>query len=286
MSGQIGGPTAGDGTTPPAPTNRPADPSGGERLVAADRQHVTNAEPRLPESGPSRRSLGRGGRLAAATAGGTLLVLGLRRRSLGGVTAAVAGGWLLYRGLVGGRADSDAEGTRSAGEADREDATAAVETTRSVTIGAPPADVSERWRDPETMSRLYGGLLEVEARSEDRWHWIASGPLGASVSWDTRVIEDRPGEYLRWESLGNAPVDSEGAVRFREAPTGRGTEVTFRFRFEPPGGAVGTAMTDRLGIVPESLAAVVLDRFKSLVETGEIPTLESNPSARGAGDAL
>ncbi|OAQ51945.1 hypothetical protein HTG_14935 [Natrinema mahii] len=286
MSGPISESTVDAGATPPAPTNRPAAPSGGERLVAADRQHVTNAEPQAPASGPSGRSLGRGGRLAATTAGGTLLVLGLRRRSLGGVTAAVAGGWLLYRGLVSSRADSDAEGTRPAGEADQADAAGRVETTRSVTVGAPPETVSERWRDPETMARLYGGLLEVSARSEDRWHWTASGPLGTSVSWDTRVVEDRPGERLRWESLGNAPVDSAGSVRFREAPAGRGTEVTFRFRFEPPGGAVGAAVTDRLGVVPESLAGVVLDRFKSLVETGEIPSLESNPSARGAGDAL
>ncbi|OLZ39529.1 hypothetical protein A6E15_00370 [Natrinema saccharevitans] len=104
------------------------------------------------------------------------------------------------------------------------------------------------------MARLYGDLLEVSARSEDRWHWTASGPLGA--------------------------------IRFREAPAGRGTEVTFRFRFEPAGGTVGAAVTDRLGVVPESLAGVVLDRFKSLAETGEIPSLESNPSTRGAGDAL
>ncbi len=253
--------------------------------MSTDRQDVTVAEPRVPESGPSGRSLRRGGRLAVAAAGGTLLVLGFRRRSLGGVTAAVAGGWLLYRGLRGGLSGGTV-GTESAGEADRADATGAVETTRSVTIGAPPEDVYERWRDPETMSRLYGDLLEVSAQNEDRWRWTASGPLGASVSWDTRVVEDRPGERLRWESLGNAPVASEGSVRFREAPADRGTEVTFRFRFEPPGGAVGAAVTDRLEIVPESLAGVVLDRFKSLVETGELPSLESNPSARGAGDAL
>lgn len=254
--------------------------------MSTDRQDVTIAEPQAPESGLSGRSLGRGGRLAAVTAGGTLLVLGLKRRSLGGVTAAVGGGWLLYRGLVGGRSDGGSSGTESAGELEGADETAAVETTRSVTVGAPPETVYERWRNAETMSRLYGGLLEVDARSEDRWHWTASGPLGASVSWDTQVVEDRPGERLRWESLGNAPVDSEGSVRFREAPADRGTEVTFRFRFEPPGGVVGAAVTDRLEIVPTSLVAVVLDRFKSLVETGEIASLESNPSGRGAGDAL
>jgi hypothetical protein len=42
----------------------------------------------------------------------------------------------------------------------------------------------------------------------------------------------------------------------------------------------------RLGVVPDALASKALHRFKSLVETGEVPTLEANPSARGKGDLL
>ncbi|WP_408957066.1 SRPBCC family protein [Natrinema sp. 74] len=258
--------------------------------MSTERQDVTGIEPsHAPEREPSERSFGPGGRLAAATVGGTLLVLGLRRRSLGGAAAALTGGWLVYRGLVGGqqRAETVDSGPASeAGRAAEMDASGAVATTRSVTIGQPADEVYERWRDPEAMTRIYRDLVDVTAESEDRWHWTASGPLGASVSWTTHVIEDRPGEVLRWESLEDAPVASEGAVRFREAPADRGTEVTLHFRFEPPGGPVGTAVTKRLEVVPDALAAVALDRFKSLVETGEIPTLERNPSARGAGDTL
>ncbi|MDF9747095.1 SRPBCC family protein [Natrinema salsiterrestre] len=258
--------------------------------MSTEQRDVTDREPfDSQDSEPSRRPLERGGRIAAVTVGGTIAALGLRRRSLGGAIAALAGGWLLYRGLVGGRSEDepvDTDAASGGGRPDAADASGAVETTRSVTIGASPDEVYERWRDPETMSRLYGGLLDVTARDEDRWNWTASGPLGATVSWDTQVVDDSPGERLRWESHENAPVSNEGQVSFREAPGDRGTKLTFRFRFEPPGGSVGTAVTKRLEIVPESLAAVVLDRFKSLVETGEMPTLERNPSARGAGDLL
>ncbi|MDS0476733.1 SRPBCC family protein [Natrinema sp. 1APR25-10V2] len=237
-----------------------------------------------PESAPNDRSRGRGSRLAVAAVGGTLVALGLRRRSIGGAAAALAGGWLVYRGFAGDRSRPELIEEGASNEADR--SVGAVETTRSVTIGRPADEVYERWRDPDAMTHIYRGLVDVTAESEDRWNWTANGPLGASASWTTQVVEDRPGEFLRWESVEDAPVASEGSVRFREAPAGRGTEVTFRFRFEPPGGPVGTAVTKRLEIVPDSLVAVALDRFKSLVETGEIPTLEGNPSARGAGDAL
>lgn len=278
------------GPTTLASTKRAPARVGGEYSVSTDQESVTDREPvHGPDSEPSGQSLGRGGRIAAATVGGAIAALGIRRRSLGGAAAALAGGWLLYQGLVGGRSRDetiDADSANEGARLDAVDASGGVETTRSVTIGAPADEVYERWRDPETMSRLYGGLLDVTARNEDRWHWTASGPLGARVSWDTQVVEDRPGERLRWESSEDAPVSNAGSVRFREAPAGRGTEVTFRFRFDPPGGPVGTAVTKRLEIVPASIAAVVLDRFKSLVETDEIPTLERNPSARGAGDLL
>jgi hypothetical protein len=39
-------------------------------------------------------------------------------------------------------------------------------------------------------------------------------------------------------------------------------------------------------VVPKMAVGNALRRFKSLVETGEIPTLDRNPSARGSGDAV
>jgi uncharacterized membrane protein len=59
-----------------------------------------------------------------------------------------------------------------------------------------------------------------------------------------------------------------------------GTQVTLHFTFDPPGGTLGNKMAKRLNIVPSMLAEKALRRFKSLAETGEIPTLKHNPAAR------
>jgi uncharacterized membrane protein len=112
------------------------------------------------------------------------------------------------------------------------------------------------------------------------------GPYGRTVSWETRVVEEEPGEFIRWETPVDAMLPCRGSVRLRPAPGGRGTIVTLSVRFDPPGGTLGDAAMERLGIVPGSLAGGVLDRFKSLAETGEIPRLAENPSGRGRGDAL
>lgn len=242
---------------------------------------------------PSKTNLGRAERAASAVLGGVLLVRGLRRRSLGGAVSAIAGGALLSRGLRGrSRVYRALEtnvptGDRSESRAKAREPVA----ERSITVGKPAEDLEEFWRDPELLERIVGDFAEVSAaggnededEGEDRHHWRVSGPLDRPMEWESKLVEERPGELLRWESDADATVSADGSIRFRPAPGDRGTEVTLHLSFDPPGGAVGDAVADRLGIVPETLAAKTLHRFKSLIEAGEIPTLEGNPSGRGRG---
>jgi uncharacterized membrane protein len=156
----------------------------------------------------------------------------------------------------------------------------ASEVERAITVGKSADELYRYWREPRNLSRIMGHFAEVTAVSEDRAHWSARGPLGRSMEWDSRVVEDRPGELLRWESLEGAELPNEGSVRFRPAPGDRGTEVSLRFRFDPPAGRLGDAASRLLVAASSALVARALRRSKSLIETGEIPTTEHNPSAR------
>lgn len=225
-------------------------------------------------------------RVAAAVLGGILLVRGLRRRSLRGIATALAGGWLLSRAFGGRPGIERALRSLTGGRAAGRTAAGGAAVSRSITVGRPAEECYEVWRDPDRLSRILDGFAEVDSTGDDRLRWTVHGPRGRDVSWETRVVAAEPGELVRWETTPDARVHGEGSVRFRPAPGDRGTVVTLSFAVDPPGGAVGTAALERLDVVPETLAGVALDRFESLVETGEIPTLESNPSARGSGDLL
>jgi uncharacterized membrane protein len=73
-------------------------------------------------------------------------------------------------------------------------------------------------------------------------------------------------------------------VRFRPAPNDLGTEVTLSLRFEPQAVPLGSAMAALFGGAPGKLLATkALHRFKSLAETGEVPTLTRQPAARHDG---
>lgn len=242
-----------------------------------------------PDRPPSAINVNLWERATSAALGGTLVTLGLRRRSLGGAATALAGGLLFYRGISGHSRLYRALDVSTVSGRDRDELgapTDAVEVERSITIGKPPDELYQFWREPKHLTRIMGHFAEVTSASADRQRWIVHGPLDRSASWETQVVEDRPGEFLRWESLKGAALSSESSVSFRPAPGDRGTEVTLHVRFDPPGGALGNAAITQLDIVPSTLVNEALRRFKSLAETGEIPTLEHNPSARGSGDLI
>lgn len=227
-------------------------------------------------SGPSSPSARAG---AGAVLGGGLVLLGLRRRSLGGAALALAGSWLLYRGARSRPIVPDAvlDLGREAGRVGAP--RAAPEVERSITIGADARELRRAWLEPSTLPRVMAPFAEVRVEGDGRAHWTVRPGLGRELSWTTRVVEDLPGERLRWVALEGAELPNEGSLRFRPAPAGRGTVVTLHWRFDPPGGALGGAAAKGLGFVSDTLAGKVLRRFKSLVETGEIPTLAHNPAA-------
>jgi uncharacterized membrane protein len=222
-------------------------------------------------------------RWASLLGGGTLALYGLSRGSPGGLVLALLGGSLAYRGATGHCHLYQALGLSTADDRGRRDAGApadAAEVERSISIGKPADDLYRSWREPRNLSRIMGHFAEVTPLDGSRAHWAVRGPMGRRIEWDSRVVDDRPGEVLRWESLPAADLPNEGSIRFRPAPGDRGTEVTLRVDFDPPGGALGRAAMRLLGVAPMLIAEKALRRFKSLVETGEIPTTSHQPAAR------
>src|SRR5699024_5532813 len=95
---------------------------------------------------------------------------------------------------------------------------------------------------------------------------------------DAQLTEERSGEFLRWTSGADSP---EFAVRLGPSPVGEGTAVTMRLELQPNGAATAQ------GALAGALVVKTLYRTKALFETGEVPTLEKNPSARpGEGDRV
>lgn len=227
-------------------------------------------------------------RVTSAVVGGTLLTFGLGRRSLGGAAWALSGGSLLHRGFTGYCRLYKALGlsTSKQGEQSAPAAwTGPAKLHASITIQKPAEELYRAWRDADVLSQVMGDVAEVTQAGPDLQHWKARGPAGLRLEWDSRLIDERPGELLRWEATEGADLPNRGLVSFGLAPGDWGTVVTLHFELDPPGGVLGDIVLKLLGNVPSKLAFKTLRRFKSLMEAGEIPTTGPNPAARASAHA-
>jgi uncharacterized membrane protein len=140
----------------------------------------------------------------------------------------------------------------------------------SCIVNRPPQEVYSFWRNFENLSRFMKHLESVHEHGEGRSHWVAKGPAGSTVEWDATIIADVPGEVITWRSLEGSDVDHAGAVRFEEAPGGRGTIVKVNFQYNPPAGVIGAAVAKLFGEEPEQQLNDDLRRFKQVLEVGEV----------------
>jgi uncharacterized membrane protein len=154
---------------------------------------------------------------------------------------------------------------------------------KTITIQRRPWAVYHAWRDIESFPVFMENLLSVE-RDGPRSHWVVKAPGGA-VEWDAEVVTDIPGECLAWRSTGDTQVKNSGEVFFKPAKQGMATEMRVILTWEPPGGALGSAVAQLSGDHPKKQLDRDLMRFKQLMETGDIPTTSGQPDGRGGSRA-
>lgn len=223
-------------------------------------------------------------RLASKLGGGLLLLTGMMRGGLGGLTMTALGGALLYRGITGRCHLYEAIGANTADEErgpyDSVPAGAGARVEEAVTINRSPEELYRFWRQLENLPQFMEHLESVAVVDGNRSHWVAKAPLGQTVEWDAEIHNERENELIAWRSLEGSQVETAGSVHFTPAPGDRGTEVRVNLKYNPPAGPIGIALAKILGAAPDQQIRADLRRLKQIMETGEIPTTAGQPSGR------
>jgi uncharacterized membrane protein len=269
--------------------------SSGQSTALGQPGSGTTQERRFPLRAPERTTstqrrkaashgnVGERERAISMLMGGTLMALAMRQRSAG---LALAGAGLLHRGATGHCYAYQALGIDTAqDEQHRATSEYAAHVERSMTIGRPAHELYALWREPQNLRKIMEHFAEVSATGESTAHWKMPLPVGGSIEWDTRIVEERPGEMIRWESLPGTSMPNEGRLQFRPATGNRGTIATLRMRFNAPGGALGTWAAKAMRIVPSTVLMRTLHRFKNIAETGEIASSARDTSGRRSATA-
>lgn len=203
-------------------------------------------------------------RAASIVAGSLLSMYGLRRPPFG-LLLALVGGELIYRGVSGQCPVYKQLGISTTGESEEQ------HVTKAITINRPAADLYHHWHNVESLPSMLQHIEQVEHVDPNHLHWVANGPFGMRLAWDTTVADDVPDSELAWRSVPDAPIAHASNVSFVPAPGNRGTEVRMSLRYRLPGGALGTLAAKALATQVGMFMTDELRHFKQLIETGQIP---------------
>jgi uncharacterized membrane protein len=210
--------------------------------------------------------------------GSTLLLLSTRKPSITGLALAIAGGALVHTGVTGYcSAYAAFRRNDNAASIDEENVARDVHVEKSVTINRSSDELYMFWRNFQNLPGIMRHVESVSWIDELRSHWVAIGPAGKRLEWDAEIYNEVPYELIAWRSLPGSDVVHAGSVHF-EPNAGRGTKVKVVLNYNVPGGKLTALFAKPFGAEPGQMIEQDLRRFKQLMETGEIPTTEGQPT--------
>jgi uncharacterized membrane protein len=143
---------------------------------------------------------------------------------------------------------------------------------KSILISKPRQELFAFWRDFQNLPHFMSNVNAISDAGNGRMRWSINAPAGQTVELLTEVDSERENEFIAWRSVEGSQIDTWGHVSFRDAPAGRGTEVTAAIAYKPPGGDVGRLLAKTFLAEPNIQGRHELKRFKMLMETGEVAT--------------
>lgn len=151
-----------------------------------------------------------------------MVLLANRRRGALGTVVGLAGAGIVAHAL----APVVGSLLRSAGLARQ---TVSLHTT--VVVDRPVREMFALCSNFENFPRVVGALRGVTDFDDGRSRWAIAKASGEILEWDVLVTKYVPGQVIAWESVPNAPVQSNGVVRFApEGPDRTRLDVTLRYR--------------------------------------------------------
>ncbi len=159
-----------------------------------------------------------------------------------------------------------------------------ISTVQTMAVNKTPEECYQFWRNFENLPHFMEHVESVQAMGDGRYHWTVKAPAGTTVEWDAELTQDSPSR-IAWKSLPGADIDNAGAVEFQNATAGHGTIVKAIIHYNPPGGKLGSTIAKLFGEEPSVQAKMDLRRFKAVIETGEVPTIEGQSSGRESSNS-
>ena len=137
-----------------------------------------------------------------------------------------------------------------------------------IEVDAPAATCYAWWRGLTNLPQIMPDVESVTPLqgSTQVTHWKVAGPLGKTVEWDAKIVEDVENTRIAWATQDSSALEvkNAGAVRFDDHGGTTGVEVSLQY--DPPAGVLGDAVA-ALFANPQKMVEECLASFKKTIET-------------------
>ena len=135
-------------------------------------------------------------------------------------------------------------------------------------VDVPAAKAYAWWRGLTNLPSIMPDVQSVEPVAGDTavTHWKVHGPLGKTVEWDAKIVEDVTDTRIAWTTIDSSGLDvkNSGAVRFDDHGQTTGVEVSMDY--DPPAGILGEAVA-KVFADPQKKVEAALAAFKTTIES-------------------
>ena len=136
-----------------------------------------------------------------------------------------------------------------------------------IEVDAPASTCYAWWRGLTNLPQIMPDVESVTPLqgSTQVTHWKVHGPLGKTVEWDAKIVEDVEDTRIAWATQDSSglEVKNAGAVRFDDHGGTTGVEVSLAY--DPPAGILGDAIA-KIFADPQGKVEKALESFKTTIE--------------------
>lgn len=138
----------------------------------------------------------------------------------------------------------------------------------TVIIARPLQMVYGFYRDFRNLPRFLGDVIDIEITGPSTSTWTIQGPFGFHTHWTAQIVEDRPNQFIHYETASSPRWRTSWKVYF--CPGSKPGQTEVREVMKVPLGKLGRWALGLVGKFPAKEVSANLHRLKQVLETGTV----------------
>ncbi|MHA4809399.1 YgaP-like transmembrane domain [Flavitalea flava] len=193
-------------------------------------------------STPATVNVGHKERTLSAVAGSLLLYFVMKKNKKETLLA-LAGGYLVYRGISGHCPVYSLREHRLSAKGPDGSTGHNINVRAQVVVNRPRKEVYAFWRKLENLNLFMEHVENIREIDDKKSTWMVKIPGGlGTINWEAEIVKEEEDRELSWISQPGASIENAGKINFSDTP-GNATRIDALISYRAPMGSFGEGLS-------------------------------------------